>query len=235
MKIKMKLSIIIPVYNESKTIKQIIERVQKVNLNNIRKELIVVNDCSKDNSKEIIRKLTRKYKNIMFFNHEKNLGKGAAIRTGLKHFTGNLIIIQDGDLEYDPNEYKRLIKPILEKKSEVVYGSRLLGKIKGFNIPTHYLGNKILSLFTTLLYFRKITDMETCYKLMTKDVVNSLRLRARRFDFEPEITAKIIKKGYKIIEIPINYNSRSFQEGKKITWRDGVKALYYLIKYRFTD
>jgi len=235
MKIKMKLSIIIPVYNESKTIKQIIERVQKVNLNNIRKELIVVNDCSKDNSKEIIRKLTRKYKNIRFFNHEKNLGKGAAIRTGLKHFTGNLIIIQDGDLEYDPNEYKRLIKPILEKKSEVVYGSRLLGKIKGFNIPTHYLGNKILSLFTTLLYFRKITDMETCYKLMTKDVVNSLRLRARRFDFEPEITAKIIKKGYKIIEIPINYNSRSFQEGKKITWRDGVKALYYLIKYRFTD
>ncbi|AJF62704.1 MAG: Glycosyl transferase family 2 [archaeon GW2011_AR20] len=231
----MKLSIIIPVYNESKTIKQIIERVQKVNLNNIRKELIVVNDCSKDNSKEIIRKLTRKYKNIRFFNHEKNLGKGAAIRTGLKHFTGNLIIIQDGDLEYDPNEYKRLIKPILEKKSEVVYGSRLLGKIKGFNIPTHYLGNKILSLFTTLLYFRKITDMETCYKLMTKDVVNSLRLRARRFDFEPEITAKIIKKGYKIIEIPINYNSRSFQEGKKITWRDGVKALYYLIKYRFTD
>ena len=232
---KMKLSIIIPVYNEERTVRKIVDKVERVSLQDIKKELIIVDDCSKDNSLGIIKDLIKKYKNIKLISHKINQGKGAAIRTGLKHFTGNLIIIQDGDLEYDPKEYKKLIKPILEKKSEVVYGSRLLGKIKGFNIPIHYLGNKILSLFTTLLYFRKITDMETCYKLMTKDVVNSLRLRAKRFDFEPEITAKIIKKGYKIIELPINYNSRSFQEGKKITWRDGVKALYYLTKYRFTD
>ena len=231
----MKLSVVIPVYNESKTIKNLVEKVEKVDLNKIKKELIIVNDYSKDNSQDIIKNLMKKYKNIKLINHEINQGKGAAIRTGLKYFTGNLVIIQDGDLEYNPEEYKNLIKPILEGKTKVVYGSRLLGKIKGFNIPIHYLGNKILSLFTTLIYFRNITDMETCYKLMTKEVVKSLKLRAKRFDFEPEITAKIIKKGYKILEIPITYNSRSFKEGKKITWIDGVKALYYLLRYRFFD
>jgi len=231
----MKLSIIIPVYNEEKTLEQVIKKIQDVNLGNIKKELIIVNDCSKDNSFNIAKKLIKKYKNIKLINHEKNLGKGIAIRTGLKSFTGDIVLIQDADLEYNPEEYKRLIKPILEKRTKVVYGSRLLGKIRGFSIPIHYYGNIFLSLITTLLYFRKITDMETCYKIMASDVIKNIKLRAKRFDFEPEITAKIIKKGYKIIEIPIDYNSRSFQEGKKITWKDGLKAIYYLIKYRFTN
>ena len=231
----MKLSIIIPLYNEEKTIKQLVEKVEKVSLEKIKKELIIVNDASKDNSINIIKSLVKRYKNIQLINHDKNYGKGAAIRTGLKKFTGEIVIIQDGDLEYNPEEYKKLIKPILEGKAKVVYGSRLLGKIKGFQIPLHYIGNVGLSLITMGLYLRRITDMETGYKMMTKDVINSLNLKSNRFEFEPEITAKIIKRGYKIIEIPISYNSRSFKEGKKITVMDGVKALYYLIRYRFMD
>ncbi|MAG47629.1 glycosyl transferase [archaeon] len=231
----MKLSIIIPVYNEEKTLEEIIDKVQNVNLKEIEKELIIVNDKSTDNTNEKIKLLTKKYSNIKSFSHNINQGKGAAIRTGLKNFTGDIIVIQDGDLEYNPEDFKRLIQPILNKKTKVVYGSRLLGEEKGFSIFSHYLGNRILSIATTLLYFRRITDMETCYKMFTKDVINSLKLKAKRFDFEPEITAKIIKKGYKIIEIPIVYNCRSFKEGKKITWVDGLKALFYLLKYRFTN
>ena len=231
----MNLTIIIPVYNEEKTLEEIINKVQKVDLGVIKKEIIIVDDASKDNTLRIIKKLSKKYKNIKFYSHNVNKGKGAAIRTGLKYFTGNILVIQDGDLEYNPEDFKRLIKPILDKKTKVVYGSRFLGGIKGYIIPLHNLGNKILTLITQLLYFRKITDMETCYKMMSRDVINSLNLKAKRFDFEPEITAKIIKKGYKIIEIPIIYNSSSFKEGKKITWRDGIKALYILLKYRFFD
>ena len=224
-----------PVYNEEKTIEKIVEKVQNVNLNKIKKELIVINDGSKDKIQEKLSKIRKKYKNIKVFSHKINQGKGSAVRTGLKYFTGDVIVIQDGDLEYNPEDFKRLIMPILENKTKVVYGSRFLGGIKGYIIPLHDFGNKILTLITQILYFRKITDMETCYKMLTKDVVKSLNLRANRFEFEPEITAKIIKKGYKIIEIPILYNSRSFKEGKKITWRDGIIALYYLIKYRFID
>lgn len=231
----MKLSIIMPVYNEEKTLKKIVERVQKVNLRRIKKEIIIVDDASKDDSLNVIKRLAKRYRNIKFYSHNINQGKGAAIRTGLKYFTGDIVVIQDGDLEYNPQDFKRLIKPILERKTNVVYGSRFLGRIKGYIIPLHDFGNKILSLMTRLLYFRKITDMETCYKMMTKKVIKNLNLKAKRFDFEPEITAKIIKKGYKIIEIPIVYNCRSFKEGKKITWRDGMKALYYLLKYRFMD
>jgi glycosyltransferase involved in cell wall biosynthesis len=231
----MKLSIIMPVYNEEKTIEKIVGKVQKVKIKNIEKEIIIVDDASKDKSLDKINKIENKYKNVKVFSHKINQGKGAAIRTGLKYFTGDIVTIQDGDLEYNPEDFKRLIKPILERKTKVVYGSRLLGEERGFNVPLHYLGNRILSLATTLFYFRRITDMETCYKMMTKDVVDSLKLKAKRFDIEPEITAKIIKKGYKIIEIPIIYNCRSFKEGKKITWMDGMKALYYLIKYRFIN
>ena len=231
----MKLSIIIPVYNEEKNIEKIVDKVEKVDLGKIKKELIVVDDKSKDNSVKMINKLIKKYNNIKFLKHDKNLGKGSSIRTGLKYFTGDIIIIQDGDLEYNPEEYNKLIKPILEGKTKVVYGSRLLGRIKGFQIPLHYIGNIGLSLITMILYLRKITDMETGYKVMTKEVINSIDLKANRFEFEPEITAKIIKKGYKIMEVPISYNSRSFKEGKKITVADGFKAFYYLLKYRFFD
>ena len=231
----MKLSIIMPVYNEEKTIEKIVERVQNVKIPNIDKELIMINDASEDNSLEKLNNLSKKYKNVKVLSHEINKGKGAAIRAGLKYSTGDIVVIQDGDLEYNPEDFKRLIQPILDKKYKVVYGSRFLGRIKGYINPVHDLGNKFLSLTTALLYFRNITDMETCYKMMHKDVVKSLNLKANRFDFEPEITAKIIKKGHKILEIPIEYNSRSFKEGKKITWKDGIKAMYYLIKYRFVD
>lgn len=229
----MKLSIIVPVYNEELTLNTIINKVQKVDLGNIEKEIIIVNDSSFDKTQDIINDLKLKHKNIYSFTHINNKGKGAAIRTGLKHFTGDIIIIQDGDLEYNPEDFKRLITPILERKSKVVYGSRLLGKVSGFNIPSHYYGNKLLSFITKLLYKQNITDMETCYKMMTKEVVKKLNLKSNKFDIEPEITSKIIKNNYKILEIPINYNCRSFKEGKKITWKDGFIAIYTLFKYKF--
>lgn len=231
----MKLSIIIPVYNEEKTLKEIVERVERVSLGTTGKEIIIINDASKDDTQEIIDKLSKKHKNIKSISHEMNLGKGAAIRTGLKRITGDIVVIQDGDLEYNPEDFKKLIKPILEGKTKVVYGSRLLGKITGFNIPTHYYGNKLLSLITRILYGKDVTDMETCYKMMTRDVARSLDLKSNTFDIEPEITAKILKKQHAIIEIPINYKCRTFEEGKKITWKDGILAIYTLFKYRFLN
>lgn len=229
----MKLSIIVPVYNEEKTLEKIIAKVQKVKIPKVSKEIIIVNDKSTDNSQKIIDKLKKKHKNIRSFKHEKNQGKGAALRTGFKHASGDVITIQDGDLEYNPEDYKRLIKPILEKKTKVVYGSRMLGKATGFIITSHWYGNKFLSFVTGLLYGKKVTDMETCYKMMTRDVLRSFNLKSNKFDIEPEITAKILKKKYKIIEIPINYKSRGFEQGKKITWKDGIVAIYTLFKYRF--
>lgn len=228
----MKLSIIMPVYNEEKTIGEILKRIKKVPLN-IEKEIIVVDDSSLDSTKNILKKIDDKNINIIY--HDKNQGKGAAVRTGLKHATGDIIIIQDADLEYSPEEYPNLIQPILDGKTEVVYGSRFKGRMTGPNLFSHVYGNKILTLITKLLYFHNVSDMETCYKVFKKEVLKDIDLKAKRFDFEPEITAKIIKKGYKIYEVPITYKSRLFDEGKKITWKDGIKALYYLIKYRFMD
>lgn len=228
----MKLSIIVPVYNEEKTVKEIIRRVMAVPLS-IEKEIIIVDDFSTDSTKEILKKIDNKNINIVY--HSKNQGKGSAIRTGIKYTTGDIIIIQDADLEYNPEEYPKLIQPILDGKTKVVYGSRYKGKITGPNLLSHLYGNKLLTFITKLLYFQNISDMETCYKVLKKEVLNNINLKAKRFDFEPEITAKIIKKGFKIYEVPITYQSRLFDEGKKITWRDGIKALYYLIKYRFTN
>lgn len=228
----MKLSIIVPVYNEEATLKKIIEKVQRVNLP-IDKEIIIIDDSSTDNTPEIISELKKKYKNISSIRHEINKGKGGALKTGFKHLTGDIVVIQDGDLEYNPEDFKKLIKPILDGKADVVYGSRLLGKVTGFNIPSHYYGNKLLSLITQLLYHKRITDMETCYKIMKKEVVKILKLKSNRFDIEPEITAKIIKNKFRIIELPITYNCRTFEEGKKITWKDGIIAIYTLFKYKF--
>lgn len=232
---KEKLSIVIPVYNEEKTIAEIIKKVQAVKIPDIIKEIIIVNDYSKDRSFEIITKLSKRYKNIKYYNHKENKGKGAALRTGFLHATGDYVVIQDADLEYNPEDFKRLIIPIRNGEADVVYGSRMLGKIGGFQITSHYYGNLFLSFVTRLLYNNKITDMETCYKMIRKDVLKNLNLKSNSFDIEPEITAKIIKKGYKIIEIPINYKSRSFLEGKKIHWDDGLLALITLVKYRFLD
>ena len=228
------LSIIVPVYNEEKTISVIIDKLKKLDLE---KEIIVVDDCSSDNSYEILKKT----KGISLFKHEINKGKGAAIKTGIANSKGDILTIQDADLEYNPEDFKFLIKPILENKTKVVYGSRFLNK--NFNsfqrektiISSHYIGNKFLTFLTTILYRQKLTDMETCYKVFKREVIKDIRIKSNRFEFEPEITAKILKGSYRIIEIPINYHPRSFDEGKKITWKDGIKAIFYLIKYRFLD
>ena len=229
----MKLSIIIPAYNEEKTILEVIDRVKKVKIGNIKKEIIVIDDFSKDNTKKILSKL----KNIKVFFHKKNQGKGAAIRTGLKNAAGDIILIQDADLEYDPKEYPKLLEPILKNKVNVVYGSRRDAmKIDVKNMyKLHYFGNVALTMITNLLFNVKISDMETGYKVFKKEVIKGMKLRSKRFDFEPEITAKIIKRGYKIKEVQIDFRGRKFDEGKKITWRDGIKASYYLIKYRIID
>ena len=236
-----KLSIIMPAYNEANTIVNIIEKVKAVDLGKIVKELIVVDDCSKDNTYEILKQI----KQIKVIRHEKNLGKGSAIMTGINHASGNIIIIQDADFEYDPNDYPNLLRPILDGKTKVVYGSRFLGKTGNNSIKTNvkikqyfmhkvfFIGNKFLTFLTKMLYGANITDMETCYKVFTADVIKNIPLKSQRFDFEPEITAKIIKKGHKIIEVPISYSPRSVEEGKKIGWKDGVKAIYCLIANRF--
>jgi glycosyltransferase involved in cell wall biosynthesis len=231
----MKLSIIIPAYNEEKDILKVLNRVKKVKLGKITKEIIIVDDFSTDGTRKILSKL--KGPGLKIFFHKKNMGKGAAIRTALKHATGDIIMIQDADLEYNPEEYPKLLKPIIENKTKVVYGSRLdaIKRNSESMYKLHYFGNMFLTIVTNILYGTKITDMETCYKVFRKEVIENINLKARRFDFEPEITAKILKKGYKITEIPISFIGRKFDEGKKITWRDGIKALYYLVKYRVVD
>ena len=229
-----KLSIIIPVYNEIGTIGAILKKVKDVPLN-AAKEIIIVDDASKDGTADLLKKI--KDSSIKIFFHQKNQGKGAAIRTGLKYATGDVMLIQDADLEYDPKEYPVLLKPILDNQTKVVYGTRMetIKKNMSKMYKLHYFGNIFLTLVTNVLYGTKISDMETGYKVFRKEVLEGINLRARRFDFEPEITAKILKKGYKIVEVPIGFTARSFEEGKKITWRDGVKALFYLVRYRFFD
>tara|TARA_Y100000034_G_C6898133_1_gene414555 strand:+ start:694 stop:1365 length:672 start_codon:yes stop_codon:yes gene_type:complete len=223
----MKLSIIIPVYNEVKTLEEVINKVKKLKLD---KEIVVVDDGSEDGSRELLKKI----ENIKLILHEKNYGKGKAVRTGLDNIEGDVVVIQDADLEYDPTDFVKMFDEI-KNGEKVVYGSRFLEKFDKVIIKSHYFGNKFLSLFTSLLFFSKITDMETCYKMFRKEVMEGINLKARGFDLEPEITSKILKRKYKIKEVPISYNARDFDEGKKITWRDGVKAGWYLLKYRFVD
>ncbi|KKR38177.1 glycosyl transferase [Candidatus Woesebacteria bacterium RIFOXYA1_FULL_40_18] len=240
----MKLSIIIPVYNEEETINEILKRVAKAKLpKGVEKEIVVVDDASEDKSKLKAQKskLQLKIQNLRLLVHKTNQGKGAAVRTGIKSVTGDIILIQDADLEYDPDDYSRLIEPILLNYTEVVYGTRLKNyplKIFGTRktpFLTHYLGNKFLTFVTNLLYGDGLSDMETCYKVFTKSIAKRLKLKSNRFEFEPEITAKILKMGYKIYEVPIKIKPRGYEEGKKITWKDGFIALWTLIKYRFTD
>jgi glycosyltransferase involved in cell wall biosynthesis len=243
----MKLSIIIPVYNEEKTVKELISIVKKVDTKDVSKELVVVDDGSKDNTVNILKNIT----GIKLIIHKKNAGKGAAVRTGIKHSTGDIIIIQDADLEYNPNDYYKLIKPIIDKKTKVVYGSRYLSaeqKRSNWLIAsnflkakhtkayfTAYLGGRFLTFLANFLYRGNITDEPTCYKVFKADVLKSINLKCKRFEFCPEVTAKVLKKGYKIFEIPTPYKPRSFEEGKKINWKDGLEAIWTLIKYRFVD
>lgn len=234
----MKLSIIIPVFNEEKTISLILEKVFKVALSQIEKEVIVIDDGSTDQTGNILNKWKNK---IKYVQHARNFGKGAAIRSGLNIASGDIIIIQDADLEYDPIYYTTLLKPILEKNAKVVYGSRLINyplKLWGKNktiLPTHLIANKILTGLTNLIFNSKLTDMETCYKLFKAECLEGIKLESNRFNFEPEITAKLLKKGYKILEIPITVKPRTYNQGKKIGLLDGLQATWTIIKYRFNN
>jgi glycosyltransferase involved in cell wall biosynthesis len=226
------LSIIVPVYNEEKTLLPLLRKVQSVKLLGLKKQILVVNDGSTDGTSRILQKI--RIPGGMILQHEKNRGKGAAIRTAIPHTKGDIVIIQDADLEYDPNDYKAVLAPILNGSADVVYGSRFLGVHRAF-LFLHYVGNKALTLLTNMLYDTVLTDMETCYKAFKGDLLRSLRLRSNRFDFEPEVTAKVLKRHCKLFEVPISYHGRGFEEGKKITWRDGLVAFFCLIRYRFMD
>jgi glycosyltransferase involved in cell wall biosynthesis len=221
------LSVIMPVYNEKNTIRQIVERVQTVP---VPKEIIIVDDGSKDGTREILKDLAQQ-ENIKVFLHKKNKGKGAALSTGLQHVSGDFVIFQDADLEYHPEEYPRLLEPIQKGDADVVYGSRFKGAGRAF-LFWHKVGNIFLNFVTNILYNSTLTDMETCYKMFRRDVIKGITIESNRFNVEPEITAKILKRGYKVFEVPITYSGRDFSEGKKITWRDGFSALWTLIKYR---
>jgi len=227
----LKLSIIMPVFDEVNTVRAILEQVRAVP---IEKEIIIVDDGSTDGTCDILRQEMEHDDTCVFF-HAENLGKGAAVRTGIAAATGNIILIQDADLEYDPRDYPALLAPIEEGRAKVVYGSRFLGGPRKTMLFWHAVGNKLLTLVTNVLYDTILSDMETGYKVFTADVIKDIPLRAKRFELEPEVTAKVLKRGHRIYEVPISYTGREFDEGKKITWRDGFIALWTLFKYRFVD
>ena len=228
----MKLSVIVPVYNERNTIQEILRRVRAVDLGEISKEIIVVDDGSTDGTVDILK--LEEDSTTRLLTHPQNKGKGAAVRTGLEQATGDFVIIQDADLEYDPDDYRLLLAPLLKKKAEVVYGSRFTGEHRDM-LFWHMLGNKMLSFITNVLYNTTLSDMETCYKLFWRPCLEGITIKSNRFNFEPEITAKVLKKKVRIYEVPISYAGREYTEGKKITWRDGFSALWALIKYRFVN
>jgi glycosyltransferase involved in cell wall biosynthesis len=224
-----KLSVIVPVFNERNTVVEILRRMRAVDLP-IEREIVLVDDGSSDGTQQVLAQLGDS--TVKVVKHTHNQGKGAAIRTGLTHVTGDLVLIQDADLEYDPDDWPKLLAPIFRGKATVVYGSRFTGERRNM-LYLHWLGNRMLSFVTNVLYNTTLSDMETCYKLFDRKVLDGIEIRSDRFDFEPEITAKILRRGVRIYEVPISYTGREFEEGKKITWRDGFAALVALVKYRF--
>jgi glycosyltransferase involved in cell wall biosynthesis len=222
-----RLSVVMPVYNEMATIDEIIPRVLGISFP---VELIVVDDCSTDGTRQRLQEMQRDYGFTLLL-QERNQGKGAALRRGFAAVTGNMVAIQDADLEYSPEELPELAELIIQGRADVVYGSRFLGRHRVF-LFTHYLGNRVLTLITNVLYNTMLTDMETCYKVMRREVLDGLDLQSNGFGIEPEITAKIFKRGYRVYEVPISYDGRSYDEGKKIGWRDGLVALWVLLKHR---
>jgi glycosyltransferase involved in cell wall biosynthesis len=224
------LSVVMPVYNERRTIEEIIGRVMRVP---VRIELIVVDDCSNDGTRDLLTDLQARH-GFKLLLQPRNGGKGSALRRGFQEVTGDLMVIQDADLEYSPEEYPELIELICQGRADVVYGSRFIGRHRVF-LFTHYAGNRLLTLITNVLYNTMLTDMETCYKVMRTEVLRAMTLESNGFGIEPEMTAKIFKRGYRVYEVPITYDGRGYDEGKKITWRDGLVALWVLLKYRFTE
>jgi glycosyltransferase involved in cell wall biosynthesis len=223
---------VIPVYNEVETIKEIVSRVQAVDFE---KEIIIVDDGSTDGTREQLQEISLAQENVRVFYHDRNQGKGAALRTGFEVATGDIVIIQDADLEYDPREYPVLLEPILDGRADIVYGSRFLGGPHRVLFFWHYLGNKFLTLLSNALTNQNLTDMETCYKVFRREVLSDMKLKSNRFGFEPEFTAKIARKDFRIYETPISYSGRTYAEGKKIGWKDGVKAIFAIVWFRFFD
>ncbi len=250
----MKLSILIPCYNERETIREIVERAQAVDLRLrvrdgrfglpvapdgtvelvVEREIIIVDDGSKDGTRDILAELAQLPEAFVFY-HAQNQGKGAAVRTAIEKATGDIMLVQDADLEYDPRDYPSLVQPIIENRTKVVYGSRFLGGPRKAMFFSHMLGNKALTLFTNLLFDTILSDMETCYKVFTHEVAEQLHLKSPGWGFDPEITAKILKRGYRIYEVPITYTGREYNEGKKISWRDGLTVMWTLLKYRLVE
>jgi glycosyltransferase involved in cell wall biosynthesis len=245
-----KLSVVIPVYNEISTIEEILRRVQDTML---RKEILIVDDCSKDGTRQILENIAKlqaggemtalsqdggdaiPLQDIRVLFQEKNQGKGAALRRGFAEATGEIVLVQDADLEYDPQEYTRLLEPIVDGRADVVYGSRFLGGPQRVHYFWHYVANKFLTLLSDIFTNLKLTDMETCYKVFRKEVLQGIQIKSDRFGFEPEITAKIAKGKWRVYEVPISYAGRTYEEGKKITWKDGVRALWCIVWFKIAD
>ena len=226
-----KITILIPVYNEVNTLMPILQKLESIDFYGLEKEIILIDDYSTDGTKELYKDLNYK---VLY--HEKNMGKGASIRDGFKEAAGDIVTIQDADLEYNPEDLLPLVKVVLDNEADVAYGSRFMNidKSKNFML-THFLGNKMLTIITNILYGATLTDMETCYKVFKSEYVKHLDIKSNRFDFEPEITAKVLKQGARLKEIPITYVARGFKEGKKISWKDGFAAIFALIKFRFMN
>jgi len=247
---KLRLSVVIPVFNELPFVEELLRRVLNSGLAD---EIVIVDDASTDGTRELLRDLHTKQSSgqpdvemtsgrgrlrldsMRFFFQEQNQGKGAALRRGFQEASGDILLVQDSDLEYDPRDYSKLLEPILDGRADVVYGSRFLGGPQRVHFFWHYVGNRFLTLLSDMITNLNLTDMETCYKVFRREVIESIRLRSNRFGFEPEVTAKIAKGKWRVYEVPISYSGRTYEEGKKITWRDGVVALYSILRYRLFD